>query len=444
MKKSRLLFLLGIALIIYAGFNIVMMILSQDTDSSSTYSSLINQEGFAPILAPEEEVSFSDPISESIIKANIPDRIIIPKINLDAPIKIARAVTTTLEDQEYIQYLVPEEYAAGYHENSAALGQIGNTVLSGHHNAYGEVFGKINELEVGDIINLYSNDTLHQYVVANKMILPEKDEPLDIRLENARWILPSDDERITLVTCWPQKSNTHRLIVVAIPLQTVQNGNQQQPCNDVELKQITDQFFQAYMKAEFLLRRTVQTGDEYRALIMDLSTLKGWVTSLDTNNCLAILKNNLLEYMDARMLQAGFNQVTNTGEEFQQILNLLESYSALLESYFESYNQRDRVDLIQMYETTQLFPPVDRPKTITAWNKEDQSLNIRENASANSRFLGGLPTGKNTIVIGKSVDNDWLLVPYKDTFGWINREFVRLNTPISVIPTILNQIIPQE
>jgi len=198
------------------------------------------------------------------------------------------------------------------------------------------------------------------------------------------------------------------------------------------------------MKAEFLLSRTVQTGDEYRALIMVLSTFKGWVTSLDTNNWLAILKNNLLEYMDARMLQAGFNQVTNTGEEFQQILNLLESYSALLESYFESYNQRDRVDLIQMYETTQLFPPVDRPKTITAWNKEDQSLNIRENASANSRFLGGLPTGKNTIVIGKSVDNDWLLVPYKDTFGWINREFVRLNTPISVIPTILNQIIPQE
>ena len=203
MKKSRFLFILGIALIIYAGYNIVMMVISQDVDTSSAYSSLVNQEGFAPILAPEEEVSFSDPISDSTLKANIPDRIIIPEINLDAPIKIAQAVTTTLDDQEYIQYLVPEEYAVGFHENSAVLGQIGNTVLSGHHNAYGEVFGNIHKLEVGDIINLYSKDVLHQYVVASTMILPEKDEPLDVRLENARWILPSDDERVTLVTCWP-------------------------------------------------------------------------------------------------------------------------------------------------------------------------------------------------------------------------------------------------
>ena len=197
MKKSRLLFMLGIALILYAGYNIVMIILSKESDVNSTYSSLVNQEGFAPIFAPEEEVSYSDPISENTIRANIPDRIIIPKINLDAPIKIAQAVTTILDDQDYIQYLVPEEYAAGFHENSAVLGQVGNTVLSGHHNAYGEVFGKIDELEIGDIINLYSKDVLRQYIVASTMILPEKDEPLEVRLENARWILPSDDERVT-------------------------------------------------------------------------------------------------------------------------------------------------------------------------------------------------------------------------------------------------------
>jgi sortase A len=50
------------------------------------------------------------------------------------------------------------------------------------------------------------------------MILPERDMDMDTRMENARWILPSTDERLTLITCWPAESNTHRLIVVAQPL----------------------------------------------------------------------------------------------------------------------------------------------------------------------------------------------------------------------------------
>jgi len=38
-------------------------------------------------------------------------------------------------------------------------------------------------------------------------------------LQNARWIMASSDERLTLVTCWPAYSNTHRLILVAKPIQ---------------------------------------------------------------------------------------------------------------------------------------------------------------------------------------------------------------------------------
>jgi hypothetical protein len=48
-------------------------------------------------------------------------------------------------------------------------------------------------------------------------IVPEKDQPLEVRRENARWIGPSNDERLTLVTCWPRHDNTHRLILVALP-----------------------------------------------------------------------------------------------------------------------------------------------------------------------------------------------------------------------------------
>ncbi len=51
------------------------------------------------------------------------------------------------------------------------------------------------------------------------MILPERDQPLSVRLANAQWIEPSTDERLTLITCWPKDNNTHRLIIVAVPIQ---------------------------------------------------------------------------------------------------------------------------------------------------------------------------------------------------------------------------------
>ena len=153
MKKKRAFFILGTILILYAAYNIIRMNLVEP-DGGAGSSSLINQEGFAPLIVPEEEISIDTSLDNSIADQNIPDRIIIPKINLNAPVEIAQAVTTVLDDKEYIQYLIPEEFAAGFHENSAPLGEIGNTVISGHHNAYGEVFADLDKLETGDVIYL--------------------------------------------------------------------------------------------------------------------------------------------------------------------------------------------------------------------------------------------------------------------------------------------------
>ncbi len=50
------------------------------------------------------------------------------------------------------------------------------------------------------------------------MILQERFVDVATRLDNARWLNRTDDVRLTLVTCWPKISNTHRLILVARPL----------------------------------------------------------------------------------------------------------------------------------------------------------------------------------------------------------------------------------
>lgn len=147
-----------------------------------------------------------------------PDRIEIPVIGLDAPVIPAQMRKVQLGEVAYGQWVAPDERAAGWHPTSAGLGQPGNTVINGHHNVYGKVFGGLINLRSGDLIQVFSGQTEFDYVVTNTMILPERFVNDETRLDNARWILPSDDERLTLITCWPETSNTHRLIVVARPI----------------------------------------------------------------------------------------------------------------------------------------------------------------------------------------------------------------------------------
>lgn len=147
-----------------------------------------------------------------------PDRLVIPEINLDAPVVPAIMKRLKLEEDIFEQWLAPDEYAVGWHYNTALLGQRGNTVLNGHHNVSGMVFKDLHLLTPGSLIELYGETLKFTYMVVNVMILPERGQEFTLRLENARWLLPSTDERITLITCWPATSNTHRLIVVARPI----------------------------------------------------------------------------------------------------------------------------------------------------------------------------------------------------------------------------------
>ncbi|KPL82693.1 hypothetical protein SE15_11475 [Thermanaerothrix daxensis] len=148
----------------------------------------------------------------------IPERLLISKIDLDAPVVPVKARKVKLGDGVFEQWLAPDEFAAGWPTGTAMLGQVGNTVLIGHHNVHGKVFERLHELEPGDLIVVEGGGRRFSYVVVNVMILPERDADFKTRLENARWIQRSQDERLTLVTCWPAYSNTHRLIVVAQPL----------------------------------------------------------------------------------------------------------------------------------------------------------------------------------------------------------------------------------
>lgn len=145
-----------------------------------------------------------------------PTRLVIPAVGIDSDVV---PVGWDIVEQNGVQYSIwhVADYAVGWHETSARVGEPGNTVLAGHHNINGEVFRDLVNVEVGDTVEIYTADGVFTYTIELKTIVKEKGEPLEVRQKNAEWIAPTTDERVTMVTCWPYTNNTHRVIVVAKP-----------------------------------------------------------------------------------------------------------------------------------------------------------------------------------------------------------------------------------
>ena len=147
----------------------------------------------------------------------LPTRIVIPSIHVDAPVVPVSWHATEIDGQTQAAWEVPDTYAAGWHENSASLGVPGNTVLNGHNTTHGEIFRDLYTLDIGAAIILYAGEAPYTYTISEMLILPEGGQPMEVRVENARYILPTDDERLTIVTCHPYGSLRNRLIAIAHP-----------------------------------------------------------------------------------------------------------------------------------------------------------------------------------------------------------------------------------
>jgi LPXTG-site transpeptidase (sortase) family protein len=141
----------------------------------------------------------------------------IPRLQRYAPVVTIHNELVQLGGQEVWQLSLPPAYAAGWSEASAPIGEMGNSVFVGHNNEYGEVFRGLEELEAGDEVYVRSPQADHLYRVTETALFEEQYLSLDERLDNARWLAPTPDERLTLITCWPYFSNTHRVVVVAQP-----------------------------------------------------------------------------------------------------------------------------------------------------------------------------------------------------------------------------------
>jgi|YNPNPStandDraft_1061719.scaffolds.fasta_scaffold05161_9 LPXTG-site transpeptidase (sortase) family protein len=155
---------------------------------------------------------------EVLAPPRIPTRIVIPAAGVDAVVVPVRWEMKRIDGVEQPVWSIPPAHQAGWHEGSAPLGQPGNTVINGHNWPQEAVFRDLYRIEPGDVMTLYAGSTAFVYQVAEVLLLPEANQPLAVRQENARYIAPTADERVTLVTCHPYGSLAYRLIVIARPV----------------------------------------------------------------------------------------------------------------------------------------------------------------------------------------------------------------------------------
>jgi LPXTG-site transpeptidase (sortase) family protein len=146
-----------------------------------------------------------------------PDRLVIPAIQVDAEVIEINPERINTGGASQLVWQVPPYEKAGWHSSSAGIGIPGNVVINAHNYPQDAIFRNLYKLLPGDEIKLYAKKRMVEYVVVEILILPEEGQSIEVRQANARYIQPTNDERLTLVTCHPYASLANRLVVIAVP-----------------------------------------------------------------------------------------------------------------------------------------------------------------------------------------------------------------------------------
>ena len=154
--------------------------------------------------------------SPSFVIPAIPDHIVIPVLKVDA--KIQPVGPGKLVGAGAVEWSAPPNKNVGWHDYSGKLGETRNIVLNGHNNIFGSVFRKLYTLLPGDQILISAQGMTRTYEVQDVLKLLEKGQPYEVRVKNAQYILPKNEDILTVISCWPENNNTHRIVIIAKPV----------------------------------------------------------------------------------------------------------------------------------------------------------------------------------------------------------------------------------
>ena len=137
--------------------------------------------------------SFSD-LPTSVPALGQAIRIQIPAIKVDAPVVQG-------DSWEQLKKGVAQQIG------TPNPGEIGNLVLSGHNDVYGEVFRYLDQLKPGDEVTLFTSRRKYTYIVAGTQMA--KPSAVEVMAQTR-------DARVTLISCHPYLVDDHRIVISAI------------------------------------------------------------------------------------------------------------------------------------------------------------------------------------------------------------------------------------
>lgn len=97
---------------------------------------------------------------------------------------------------------------AGLLKGTAQPGMPGNSAIAAHRSrAYGKMFNRLNEVTAGDIVKVKDDNQTYNYEVYETKVVA----PNEVSVLNGS----SDEKTLTLITCTPIDTATHRLVIKA-------------------------------------------------------------------------------------------------------------------------------------------------------------------------------------------------------------------------------------
>lgn len=160
-----------------------------------------------PVASPDYS-SIAQVVEKQEAESNISreTRVVIPKINVDAPIIF-------MESRKNEDILEAIKNGVIHYVNTAMPGRIGNMFLTGHSSyywwnggKYNQVFALLSHLKLNDLIYIYYEGGTYVYRVKDSII---------VRPNQTQVLNPTPTPTLSIMTCTPLGTNLKRLVVRA-------------------------------------------------------------------------------------------------------------------------------------------------------------------------------------------------------------------------------------
>lgn len=160
------------------------------------------------IPMPDVRLVPEDALEDDLKSSTSAYGVAIPKIGVTAPLLFAEQ-----REQAYLQELLKQGVVA--YPTSSAPGQDGVSIILGHSAPsgwpkirYDWIFGRLSELQEGDVVYLTAGETEYAYTVTKKIILNRGEEIPITRVTDTSSV-------VILLTCWPPGVDYKRIAVQA-------------------------------------------------------------------------------------------------------------------------------------------------------------------------------------------------------------------------------------